>query len=377
MRTSARARAAAGSETLRLSAEAARLRRAGRDIVSLLEGEPDLPVPAAALGATVRALKAGKTGYSDSAGLPELRSAIARKLRARNGVPAVPEGVLVTNGAKQAVYAALQTLAGPGDEVIVPRPGWVSYPEAVRLAGARPVFAGLAGVAAAVTARTRAVVINTPNNPTGAVASASELKALVRLAERKDLVLVSDEAYEDLVYDGVKHVSAASLGPAAARRTLTVQTFSKSWSMTGYRVGFLAGPVELVSAAARMHGHMTGNVCTFAQHGALAALALPPAQRERRRAVYERRRDLACALAAPLFDFTMPEGALFILADARRWLGGRFKDDAALAGHLLRAGVAVVPGSAFGAPGHLRLSFCAPEARLSEGFRRLREALCR
>lgn len=378
MRISSRARAAAESETLRLWAAAARLRRAGRDIVSLLEGEPDLPAPPAAVRATARALAAGQTRYSQAAGLPELRAAIADKLRTQNGVPARPEGILVTNGAKQAVYEALQVLCGPGDEVVIPRPAWVTYPEAVRLAGARPVFVdGLAGVRAGLSRRTRAVIVNTPNNPTGAVASAAALKDLVGLAEGADFAIVSDEAYEDLVYDGVRHVSVASLGRAAARRAVTIQTFSKTWSMTGFRVGFLAAPPEFVSAAARLQGHMTGNVCTFAQHGALAALALPARQRERRRALYERRRDLACALAAPLFGFSMPEGGLFILADARRYLRGRIMDSAALAEHLLRrAGVAVVPGSAFGAEGFLRLSFCTPEARLIEGFRRIQEALC-
>lgn len=381
MRLSSRAEAVSESATLRLSAAAARLRAGGREVLSLLEGEPDLPPPPAVREATRRALARGLTRYSDAAGLPELRALISRKLSARNGVIAAPEDILVTNGAKQALYDVLQTICGPGDEVLIPSPYWVSFPESVRLAGAKPVFVATRAhqldvdtVARAVTRRTRAIIINSPNNPTGAVYPEAALRALARLAAKRDFLIVSDEAYEDFVYDGAAHVSVAALG--AARRTITIQTFSKSYSMTGFRVGFMAAPPAIARAARRLHGHVTGNVCTFAQHGAIAALGLGRGERERRRAVYQKRRDLAYALASRAFDCVKPRGGLFVFADARRHLGGPTKDTEALAERLLHeAGVSVVPGSACGMEGFLRFSFTSPEPALREAFSRLEAAL--
>jgi len=381
MRLSSRAAAACESATLRLSASASRLRAEGREVLSLLEGEPDLPVPPPVRDATRRALARGLTRYSDAAGLPELRALIARKLKTRNGISAAPENILVTNGAKQALYDALQTVCGPGDEVLIPRPYWVSFPESVRLSGAKPVFVStlahqldLEAIAKAVTRRTRAIIINSPNNPTGAVYPASALRALARLAAKRDFLIVSDEAYEDLVYDGASHASIAALG--AADRTITVQTFSKSYSMTGFRVGFMVAPPEIARAARRLHGHITGNVCTFAQHGALAALRLGRAEQMRRRAVFQKRRDLAYALASRSFDCIKPRGGFFVFADARRHLGVRFKDSARLAEHLLEhAGVALLPGSACGMEGFLRMSFTQPEPVLREAFARIEAAL--
>ncbi|MCR4294155.1 MAG: pyridoxal phosphate-dependent aminotransferase [Elusimicrobia bacterium] len=381
MRLSSRAASVAESATLRLSAAASRLRAGGREILSLLEGEPDLPVPAAVREATRRALARGETRYGDAAGLPELRALIARKLKARNGVIAAPEDILVTNGAKQALYDALQAICGPGDEVIIPSPYWVTFPESVRLAGAKPVFVAtrahrldLDAVARAVTKRTRAIIINSPNNPTGALYPEAALRALARLAAKRDFLIVSDEAYEDFVYDGAAHLSVAALG--AAKRAITVQTFSKSFSMTGFRVGFMAAPPEIALAARRLHGHVTGNVCTFAQHGAIAALGLGRGELERRRAVFQKRRDLAFALASRAFDCVKPRGGLFVFADARRHLGGHMKNTEALAEHLLhKAGVSVVPGSACGMEGFLRLSFTSPEPVLREAFSRIEAAL--
>lgn len=381
MRLSKRAQAASESATLRLASVAARLRAEGREVLNLLEGEPDLPVPPKVREVTRRALTRGETRYSDASGLLELRTAIARKLKAHNGITAAPENILVTNGAKQAVYEALQAICGPGDEVLIPSPYWVTFPEAVRLAGATPVFVptrahqlDVAAVARAVTRRTRAIIINSPNNPSGAVYPEKALRALARLAARRDFLIISDEAYEDLVYDGVAQRSVAALGAAA--RTITVQTFSKSYSMTGFRVGFMAAPPEIARAVRRLHGHITGNVCTFAQHGALAALALGRGEIERRRALFQKRRDLAYALASRSFDCAKPRGGLFVFADARRHLGGRCKDSGALAAYLLeKAGVSVVPGSACGLEGFLRLSFCQPEAVLRKAFARIEAAL--
>lgn len=382
MKVSSRARAVAESRTLRLSSEAARLRGEGVNVISLLEGEPDLPVPAAVLRATREALSAGRTRYSASSGLPELKAAICRKLKAENGVTAAPENVLVTNGAKQAVYEVLQALCEPGDEVLIPSPCWVTFPEAVKLAGAVPVLVptgadhqlDLEALERAATPKTKAIILNTPNNPTGAVYPEAALRAVVAFAERRNLTVIADEAYEALAYDGARHVSVASLDEAA--RTVTIQTFSKSFAMTGFRVGYLAGPADLVEAVGRIHGHVTGNVCTFAQYGALAALGLGDAHRSSWRDAHQMRRDVAFELGAKLFICAKPQGGLFLFADARRHLGARFADSEALAAHLLKAAkVAVVPGSAFGREGFLRLSFSAPEAALREAFARLEGAL--
>lgn len=380
MRLSSRAAAASESATLRLSSVAARMRAEGRTVLSLLEGEPDLPVPAKAREATRRALAKGLTRYSDAAGLPELRTAIARKLKTVNGVAASPEDILVTNGAKQAIYETLQTICGPGDEVLIPSPYWVTFPESVRLAGAKPVFVAtdahqldLDAVARAITPRTRAIIINSPNNPTGAVYPEAVLRGLARLAAKRDILIVSDEAYEDFVYDRASHASIAAFSP---KRAVTIQTFSKSFSMTGFRVGFLAAPPEIARAARRLHGHVTGNVCTFAQHGALAALGLGRGELEKRRALFQKRRDVAYALASRSFDCVKPRGGLFIFADARKHLTSTIKNTEALAQHLLvRAGVSAVPGSACGMEGFLRLSFSSPEPVLREAFSRIEAAL--
>lgn len=383
MRPSKRALGVSASETLRLFGEVAALRAAGQDVISLLEGEPDLPVPPPVTAAVQHAVRGGQTRYSASSGLPELRLAVARKLARQNGVPAKTENVLITNGAKQAIYTALQTLCGPGDEVLIPAPYWVTFPEAARLAGARPVFVPALGhrldvdaIGRAVTGRTKALILNTPNNPTGAVYSQEALAEVVKLAKKNAFWIIADEAYEQLVYDGRQHLSIASLGRDAAQRTVTIQTFSKSYSMTGFRVGYLAAPAEFTTAAAKLHGHVTGNVCTFAQHGAIAALALGTTYHEARRKVFEKRRDLAYREAAKSFDLIKPRGGLFVFADARRFLGKRFKTSSDLAGHLLtRAKVAVLPGSACGLDGHLRMSFSGSEDALRLGFTRLAAAL--
>ena len=376
MRLSSRAAAIGESETLRLWRAVAERRAVGRDVVSLLEGEPSLPVPPEALDAAAEALRAGRVKYSDSAGLPELRAAIARKLREENGVPADAASVLVANGAKQAIYEVLQALCGPGDEVLVPRPYWVTFPEAVRLAGAAPVFVDrLEDAAAAVTPRTRALILNSPRNPTGEVLDRTRLEALVGLAAERDFAVVSDEAYEALVYDG-RHLSPASLGADAAARVVTIQTVSKTYGMTGFRVGWASGPADVIAAARAIHGHVTGNVSPFAQAGALAALASGPERRAAWLDAHRRRRDLAFERARRLFDCELPRGGLFLWADARRLLGKRWRDSSALAYHLLaEAGVAVLPGSACGREGWLRLSFSPDEHTLREAFARLESAL--
>ncbi len=267
------------------------------------------------------------------------------------------------------------------DEVIIPSPCWVSFGEQVKLAGARPVFVAtrghqldVAAVAQAVGPRTRAVLINSPHNPTGAVYPPETIDDLVRLVVKKDLILVSDEAYHGLVYDGRPQNSVFDW-EAVRSRVIVTRSFSKEYAMTGFRVGYAVAPAAVVAAMTALQGHMCGNVCTFAQHGALAALGAGADCTTDRLREMEKKRDLAHRLAAGLFDCVRPGGAFYLFPDVSRRLGA-FASSAELAAHLLReAGVAVVPGEAFGAAGHLRISYAVPGELLAEGFERMEKAL--
>lgn len=381
---SKRVLAIAESTTLRLSAEIGRLRRDGQKIINLLEGESDLPTPGKIKALTIQALRGNQTRYSDLMGLPELKTLIAGKLRDENKIPMTEKNILVTHGAKQAIYGALQTLCNPGDEVIILSPYWVTFPEAARLAGAKPVFAqtidgqpDLNKIIKALTRKTKGIIINTPNNPTGAVYSFETLKKIAQLAQRRDFFILSDEAYERLVFDGCRHLSIASVSRDAAKRTVTVQTFSKTYSMTGFRVGYLAADESVIKAVARLQGHMTGNICAFIQRGAAAALQLDKDYYPRFRAAFERRRDIAYEAATEIFDCVKPQGGFFVFPDVRRYLGKRFKSSSELAAHLLNeAHVAVVPGSACGMEGHLRISFSSSEENIRAGFASIKKTLC-
>jgi len=291
--------------------------------------------------------------------------------------------VLVANGSKQILYLLFQALCDPGDEVIVLKPYWVTFPEGIKLAGGVPVFVDtkdhqpdLEAIRAAITPRTKAILVNSPNNPTGAVYSKADLTAIGQLAVEHQIYVISDEAYEGLVYDQAKHISMASLDPAFEPWVLTSQTFSKSYCMTGFRVGYLVAPVEMIKVINRMHSHLTGNVCTFAQYGAVAALQMDSAIMREMQHTFQKRFELAYPLCTEIFDCIKPEGAFYLFADASRYIGERFADDDALAEYLLEvAQVAVVPGSAFGAPGHLRISFSTSEQAIEEGFARIKKAL--
>jgi len=371
------------SSTTQLMGLVQQLKAQGQKIISFNAGEPDFNSPEPILAATIAAIQAGKTKYGAVPGEPAVRAAIAHKLQQENGIPAQAENILIANGSKQILYMLFQALCNPGDEVIVLKPYWVTFPEGIRLAGGVPVFVDtldhqpdLEAIRAAITPQTKAILINSPNNPTGAVYSREALLEIGKLALEKQIYVISDEAYEGLTYDGARHISLASLDPAFADWVITTQTFSKSYCMTGFRVGYLVAAAPLVKLINGMHSHLTGNVCTFAQYGALAALEMDPAIMQEMQAVFQRRFDLAYPLCSELFDCVRPEGAFYLFPDVSRYLGERFADDDALAAYLLKeAHVAVVPGSAFGAPGHLRISFSTGEADIAEGFARIKQAL--
>ncbi len=376
-RLSERAKALRPSATLALDAKAKALKRAGVPVISLAVGEPDFDTPDLVKDEAVRALKAGATKYTEPAGIPELRAAVAAKLARDNGLTVSPEEVAVTTGAKQALYNALQVLVGPGDEVLIPAPFWVSYPDMVALAGGTPVLVGwtagfqidLDDMARKITPRTRLVLVNSPNNPTGAVTPRETLARVAALAAEHDLALLSDEIYEKLVFGGTRHVALASLSPETAARTVTVNGCSKAYAMTGWRLGYAAGPKEVIAAMVKVQGQSTSCVPGFIQKAAVVALEKGDASIPPMVAAFDRRRLAVLDLVRrwPGTTVAEPLGAFYVFPDVTALLGRRLDgtgapvaDDLALSELLLsEAKVAVVPGTPFGAPGHLRLSTAA------------------
>jgi aspartate aminotransferase len=376
MRLSHRLQAVDESGTTRIFALARHLRRQGRDIISLAVGEPEFETPAPVIEATGRALASQATRYGPVAGLEALRIKLAKSFEGYG-----PENIIVTNGAKQALYALFQILCNPGDEVIVPRPCWVSFTEQIKLAGGRPVLVDTANqlldpqaVAQAVTDRTRIILINTPNNPTGAVYSAETLAEVIRIADSRGLYLIADEAYRAFTFDDLECRPLFDLA-RDRQRLITVRSFSKTYSMTGFRVGYVAGPAPVVGSLQKFQSHLCGNVCTFAQHGALAALHMDQAVLDERRNILRSRRNLAFALARELFECVEPGGAFYLFPDVTPYLRPRETSEDLAMRLLDKAGVAVVPGEAFHGPGHLRISFGANESDLQAGFERIKHAL--
>jgi aspartate aminotransferase len=364
------------SKTTRVFAQANELRRQGKEIISLAVGEPDFETPAPVIAATRRALADQQTRYSAVAGLESLRNRLAAEFPSFG-----PQNILVTNGAKQALFSLFQVLCDPGDEIILPQPCWVSFTEQIKLAGGCPVAVATVdqqldpqAIQAAVTPRTKAILINSPNNPTGAVYPEDSLLAVARIAEKHNIHVISDEAYHAFVYDGRRHVPMYAMMPNP-RQAITVRSFSKHYNMTGFRLGYVAAHEEVIRAVNKLQSHLCGNVCTFAQHGALAALEMDQAIVEQRRNALQQRRDLAYACASEIFDCIKPQGAFYLFAD----VSGRLRKNetsAELAMRLLdRAGVAVVPGEAFGGPGHIRISFGSGETELRTAFQKIKEVL--
>ena len=365
------------SATLAISARAGQLRREGRDVIALSAGEPDFPTPAPIVEAAHQALRDERFGYTPNAGIPELREAIAAKLTLQNGLDVCAADVLCSNGAKQSVAQAILAACAPGDEVVIPAPYWVSYPEMVRLAGATPVAIATTSEAGykvtpeqlddAITDRTRLVLLNSPSNPTGAVYTPDELEALAAVLRRHEHVLVvSDEIYELVVFDA-EFASFAALD-GMAHRTVTVNGFSKAFAMTGWRLGYLAGPAWLVKAASKIQSQLTSGPSAITQYASLAAFALGDgpiremvsAFRERRDAVLARLRAIE-GVACPT-----PEGAFYLFPDVSAFYGRTapdgttVEDSVSLCTVLLEQhDVALVPGSAFGGPDGVRISYAS------------------
>ena len=382
---SSRAEALQPSLTLAISARAKTLKQEGRNICSLSAGEPDFGTPSFIVEASIQALRDGFTRYGPASGDPELKLAIARKLTAENGLPTSAEQVLVTNGGKQAIYNLFQVLLNPGDEVLIPSPYWLSYPEMARLAGARPVAVSssaadgfrldLQALEAAITPATRLLVINSPGNPTGRVLSREELQQLAELVRRHPRLLVmTDEIYEYLLEEGVTHHSFAAVAPDLRDRCFMVNGFAKGWAMTGWRLGYLSGPASVIKAAAALQSQSTSNVCSFAQRGAVAAIE---ASRDcvREMAVsYDQRRTLLVEglQALPGITLVPPKGAFYAFPQLPEACG----DSVSFCQRALeQEGLAIVPGGAFGDDRCVRLSCAVSRETITDGLSRLARLL--
>ncbi len=397
MKFASRASRVAGSATLAVLKAAAALRAKGVDVVDFGPGEPDFPTPAFVKRAAIDAIESDFTKYTDSSGTPELREAIASRYLTEWNAPYTAGEVVVTAGGKQALHTACLALFEEGDDVLIPAPYWVSFPEMVTLSGARSVFVPTsaasgfrltaADVARAATPATRGLIVNTPNNPTGAVMEPSEVEAVVRLAASRGWTVLFDECYDRLVFEG-RHVSAASLAREFLDTVLVVGTLSKTYAMTGWRVGFALGPKPLIDLMGRIVGHATSNVCSITQQAAVAALTR---HGEARAAVdgmfaeYARRREFLIPALNALEGVTCvsPGGTFYAFPDVSahygRTLGGHeITGSESLAEALLETvAVAVTPGIAFGEDRCVRISFATSRERLEEGISRLARVLAR
>ena len=386
----------APSSTLAVQAKAKELRARGIDVISFGAGEPDFDTPERIKDAAVQAMRRGQTKYTEVGGIPELRAAVCAKLKRDNGLVYEPADILVSVGAKHTLFNLVVALINPGDEVVVPSPYWVSYPEQVRLMGGVPVDVETveatgfdldpAKLRAAVTPRTKLIVLNSPNNPTGAVFSPAALEAVARLAVERNLWIVSDECYEALTFEG-RHVSIASFSPEVKARTIVVNTCSKAYAMTGWRIGYAAGARELIRAMTDVQSQVTSNPSSIAQWAAVEALSGPQEQVGKMAAEFDRRRRLIIAglNALPGIRCAMPRGAFYAFANVSGLFGRTWprregavtlKSSLDVAGFLLEeARVAVVPGKDFGSDAHVRLSYATSDALISEGLARIGAAL--
>jgi aspartate aminotransferase len=380
MKLASRVNQVTPSLTLAIDSLAKEMKKNGEDVCSFSAGEPDFDTPTHIRAAAKKALDEGKTRYGPAAGEAGLRKAIAEKLLRDNQLAYNADNVIVTNGGKQSLYNLIMALIEAGDEVIIPAPYWLSYPEMVTLAGGTSVIVNTSlenqykitpeQLEAAITPKTKLFVLNSPSNPTGIVYTPEEIAALAKIVVEKDILVVSDEIYEKILYDGAIHRSIASFGPEIFQRSIISNGFAKAFSMTGWRVGYIAGPAEIVKAMTKIQGHSTSNVCTFAQYGAIAALESPQdcieemvkAFSERRQYILERVRSL------PGLNCPTPNGAFYVFIDISQ-TGLKSRD---FCQKLLETQkVAAIPGIAFGADDCIRLSYATDLKTIEKGFDRI------
>ena len=382
MRLARRVTGIGESVTLEISAKAKKMAKEGIDVVGFAAGEPDFDTPAHIKEEAVKAIKEGFTKYTPSSGTLELREAIAKKFKKDNSLDYLPSQIVVSNGAKHSLYNIFQALCESGDEALIPSPYWLSYPAMAKLAGATPVFVNTrkennfkvtkSELTSKITRKTKIFVLNSPSNPTGCVYDADELKFIAELAAEHKFFVVSDEIYEKLIYDNKKHISIASLGEDVNNLAITVNGVSKSYAMTGWRIGYAAGPADVMKAIAGLQSHAASNPCSISQRAALAALTTDQKCLEDMRSEFEKRRNLMVARINSIagIDCVRPEGAFYVFCDISKLK----LDSIKLATRLLEeAKVAVVPGGPFGADNFIRLSFATSAANIEKGLDRIEE----
>ena len=382
----------AESATLKVDGKAKALQAAGKPVISYAAGEPDFPTPAHIVEAAVLAARDPKNHrYTPAIGLPELREAIAEKTKRDSGTEITAAQVVVTNGGKQAVYQAFATLLDPGDEVLVPTPFWTTYPEAIHLAGGVPVeiFSGsdqnylvtVDQLEAARTPRTKVLLFVSPSNPTGSVHSREEVEAIGKWAYEHGLWIITDEIYQNLTYDGLKAYSITEVVPELIDRTIMVNGVAKTYAMTGWRLGWMAGPLDAMKAAGNLQSHLSSNVSNISQRAAIAALTGSQDEVIAMREAFNRRRLVAVdeLNKIPGWLAPMPQGAFYVYSDVtgllgKEWGGKKIQTSLELCDYMLDAAeVALVPGEAFGPSGYVRLSYALGDAQLLEGIQRLQK----
>jgi aspartate aminotransferase len=392
MKLAARATRITPSPTLSITAAAKAMAARGIDIIDFASGEPDFDTPESVKAAAESAIRSGFTKYTASSGIDELKTAIIQKLNAEHNLQYEKAQILVSCGAKHTLYNIAEALFEQGDEVLIPSPFWVSYPDQILLNDATPVFVDTSerdGYAvtrdqleARITPRTKAVIVNTPSNPTGAVYTEATLREIADVAERHDLLIISDEIYGKIVYDGIKHISIASLGPGTASRTILVDGVSKAYAMTGWRIGYAAGPRDIITAMANIQSQSTSNPTSISQKAAVAALRDGHAFTQQMVAEFDQRRQFMVNRlnAIPGVRCPMPAGAFYVFPNIAglfdRGSGKRAQTAADVATFLLEeARVAVVPGEPFGSPDHIRLSYATGMDAITTGLDRMETAL--
>ncbi|WP_338776749.1 pyridoxal phosphate-dependent aminotransferase [Metabacillus sp. FJAT-52054] len=386
MELAKRAASLTPSTTLAITAKAKELKAAGHDVIGLGAGEPDFNTPSAIIKAAVSSMEEGFTKYTPSGGLKELKDAIIEKFKKDQNLDYAPAEIIVCTGAKHALYTLFQVILNDGDEVIVPSPYWVSYPEQVKLAGGVPVI--IEGteenqfkitpeqIGRAANSRTKAVIINSPSNPTGMIYTEAELKAIGEACEKHGLLIVSDEIYEKLIYGDASHVSIAQISQALKERTIIINGVSKSHSMTGWRIGYAAGPKNIISAMTNLASHSTSNPASMAQYGAIEAYRGSQEPVEEMRKAFESRLNETYEqlIQIPGFTCIKPQGAFYLFANASEAakITGHDSVDAFVEALLEEEKVALVPGSGFGSPEHVRLSYATSQDLLTEAIARIK-----
>lgn len=389
MKLSKRVSSIQPSVTLEISAKAKALKSEGKDIVAFTAGEPDFNTPDYIIAEATKALAEGKTKYTPTAGIPELKKAIVKKFKEENGLDYKESNIVVSSGAKSSLYHAFEAILDEGDEVIIPAPYWITYVEQVCLAGGvckiveTDEKSGYKLVSEqfekAITPKTKCVLINSPCNPTGIVYNKEELLEIAKIAEKHNLLIISDEVYEKLVFDGEEHVSIASLTPYAKENTIVINGVSKTYAMTGWRIGYLACDEKLAKAISAMQGHTTSNACSFAQYASATAIAggqdfIENMVKEfdcRRRILYEG----LCSIEGVKVAY--PKGAFYVFADVSAFFGKSYNgkqitDSVSFAGALLDCGVAVIPGLAFGDDKCVRLAYAVSREDISRGVEKIK-----